>query len=81
VFAVNRDLANSVTATLRVIGRSVSEADQGWLLTGDDPQAHNDWDAPDNVAPATCDVAVEDGVAQVVMPPMSLVLASLNTTG
>ncbi|MDP6824251.1 MAG: alpha-N-arabinofuranosidase [Dehalococcoidia bacterium] len=80
VFAVNRDPDNPVTATLSVTSRSVSAVDGGWLLTGDDPKAYNDWDAPDRVAPVTCEVSVEDGVARVEMPPMSIVVAKLDTT-
>ena len=80
VFAVNRDPENPVTATLSVTGRSVLGAGGGWLLTGDDPKAHNDWDAPDRVTPATCEVFVEDGVARVEMPPMSIVVAMIDTT-
>ncbi len=79
VFAVNRDSENAITATLSVTGRSVSGAGEGWLLTGDDPKAHNDWDTPNRVTPATCEVAVEDGVARVVMPPMSIVTVTLDT--
>jgi alpha-N-arabinofuranosidase len=79
VFAVNRDSENSISATLNVTGRPVSGAEQGWLLTGDDPKAHNDWDAPDRVTPAICDVLVEDGVAHVVMPPMSIVTVTIDT--
>jgi len=79
VFAVNRDSENSITATLSITGRSLSGAGEGWLLTGDDPKAHNDWDAPDRVTPTTCEVSVEDGVARVVMPPMSIVTVTLDT--
>ncbi|HIF11692.1 MAG TPA: alpha-N-arabinofuranosidase [Dehalococcoidia bacterium] len=79
VFAVNRDSENSITTTLNVIGRTVFAAGDGWLLTGDDPKAHNDWDAPERLTPATCDVSVEDGVARVVMPPMSIVTVTLET--
>ena len=79
VFAVNRDSENSITATLSITGRSVSGAGEGWLLTGDSPKAHNDWDAPGRVTPVSCEVAVEDGVARVVMPPMSIVTVTLET--
>ena len=79
VFAVNRDSENSITATLSITGRSVSGAGEGWLLTGDSPKAHNDWDVPGRVTPVSCEVAVEDGVARVVMPPMSIVTVTLET--
>ena len=81
VFAINRDTENSVTATMRVNGRSVTGAGQGWLMTGDDPKAFNDWDTPDTVSPQKCEVTIEDGVARVVMPPMSIVVATLATAG
>ena len=79
-FAVNRDSENPVTATLSVTGRSVTSAGEGWLLTGDDPKAHNTWDEPDRVTPVICDVLVEDGVARVEMPPMSIIVVTLDTS-
>jgi alpha-L-arabinofuranosidase len=50
-------------------------------MTGDDPKAFNDWDTPDTVSPQKCEVTIEDGVARVVMPPMSIVVATLATAG
>ena len=79
VFAVNRDSDNSITVTPNITGRSVFGAGKGWLLTGDGPKAHNDWDTPHTVAPVTCEVTVEDGVAHVVMPPMSIVTVTFDT--
>ncbi|MBT3941615.1 MAG: alpha-N-arabinofuranosidase [Chloroflexi bacterium] len=80
VFAVNRDPGNSTTATVSVNGRSVTNADPGWLMTGDDPKAFNDWAAADRVVPSTCTVSVEDGVAHMELPPMSIVVATMGTS-
>ena len=54
-------------------------AGAGWLLINAGLKAYSDWDGPGWATPVLCDVSVEDGVARVVMPPMSVVTVTIET--
>ena len=49
------------------------------LLINAGLKAYSDCDGPGWATPVLCDVSVEDGVARVVMPPMSVVTVTIET--
>jgi alpha-N-arabinofuranosidase len=72
VFAVNRDRHQPMAVNLDLRGVPGQAAGEHVTLAGDDPDAVNDAQHPDRVAPRTLDeVKVDAGRTQVVLPPLS----------
>lgn len=79
VSLVNVNPHEGVTLTCDVRGIAVGTL-EAQVLTADAMTAHNTFDAPATVAPASFDGATADGnMVQIAMPPMSIV--SLTITG
>jgi alpha-L-arabinofuranosidase len=72
VFAVNRDQQEPMAVDLDLRGLPGLAAGEHTTLAGDDPDAVNDAQHPDRVAPRQLDeVKLDGGRGQVVLPPMS----------
>jgi alpha-L-arabinofuranosidase len=72
VFAVNRDQREPLPAVIDVRSLPALRVAHHTYLGDDDPSAANTQDAPDRVVPrAGDDLAVDDGLVRVVLPPLS----------
>jgi alpha-N-arabinofuranosidase len=72
VFAVNRDQREPLPAVIDVRSLPALRVAHHTYLGDDDPSAANTQDAPDRVIPrAGDDLAVDDGLVRVVLPPLS----------
>jgi alpha-L-arabinofuranosidase len=72
VFAVNRDQREPITVYLDLRGLPGIGAGEHTTLAGDDPDAVNDAEHPDRLAPRHLDeVKVDSGRGQAVLPPLS----------
>ena len=59
--------------------RAIERADACESVTGDDPKAGNDFETPDRIVAEPFDgVQVLDGVAEAVLPPLSVAAVSFT---
>jgi alpha-L-arabinofuranosidase len=73
VFLVNRSLKESLPVEVVWQGKSPKLFNEVYQLGGTDPKAANTFSNPNTVVPTTHPaVAVNDGIAQVTLPPLSL---------
>ncbi len=79
VFLTNRSLDRSATVTVQAADREITGLVDGELLTGDDPQAANRFDAPETVVSRPFDaVHVAHGRAELTLPPLSVAAVTLR---
>ena len=73
---MNRNPALPVDCRIVVPEHELSGAFSATVLTGESPDAYNDIDHPDRVAPETVQLQFEDGV--VTLPPHSLIIVEVE---
>ena len=73
---VNRHATDELTCSIDVNGKPVTGTVSADVLSGDSPDAYNDVDAPDRVAPKTISLAFENGAVK--LPPHSLTICKLG---
>ena len=79
VFAVNRSVDQVAPLRIVLSGATLASAGEAELLTGPGPKAANAFGAPPVVAPCTFDgIGLRDGTAELELPPLSFVAASLR---
>lgn len=79
LFIVNRSLADDVDVAISVGGRSIDGIPAATVLTGDDPKAHNSWEAPTAIASEPGSVTVgSEGQMLLKAPSLSLTVASVQ---
>jgi len=79
LFATNRSLEEVAEISVDLADRDITGLDSAELLTGPDAKAANSFDAPDVVCSrAFDDVVIRNGRAQIELPPLSLLAATLN---
>lgn len=79
VFATNRSLDEPASVKLVVSDRIIHRAHACEIVTGDDPKAGNDFETPDRIVAEPFDgVRVLDGVAEAVLPPLSVAAMSFT---
>jgi alpha-N-arabinofuranosidase len=72
VFLINRSLDKPTEVKIRLGDQSISTLVAAEIVTGTDPKATNTFDAPNQVVSAPHhEVAIENGVATVVLPPLA----------
>ena len=81
LFLTNRSMDESATVTVHVADRSLMSLVSAELLTGPDAKSANTFEQPDLVktVPYT-DAQIADGQATLVLPPLSVVAATLAAT-
>jgi alpha-N-arabinofuranosidase len=79
VFAINRSQDQAAPLEVEVADRSVSRLVDAELLTGPDAKTSNSFDDPDAIRPVEFkDVTERNGRAHAVLPPLSLLAATLE---
>ena len=79
VFAVNRDLEESMTIQVDLADVAIAAFVNGELLTGPSADAFNDYDAPDRVKAVEFEnVTVADGKATFELPPLAVAALTLG---
>jgi alpha-N-arabinofuranosidase len=77
VFLVNRSQSDVVPVEVVVRGMGLATFNENHQLSGRDPRAVNSWERPENVVPHRLgEVGVKDGVARMVLPPLSFTVLS-----
>ena len=76
---INRHPSERVACTVELGGAALEGAHDASLLTADSPDAYNDIDAPDRVAPEQVELMFEDGVTM--LPPHSLTIVKVTQQG
>jgi len=75
---VNRHPSEDVTCEIRIGGRPLDGACDATVLAGDSPDAYNDIEHPDRVAPVKTRLEFANG--SVDLPPHSLTVVNVSTT-
>ena len=75
VALMNRHPSESVRCTLDMGAMAIDGTYKATILTGDSPDAYNDIEHPDRVAPRESELTFEEGVVS--LPPHSLCIVEL----
>ncbi|MBN2002627.1 MAG: alpha-N-arabinofuranosidase [Anaerolineae bacterium] len=80
IFLVNRSLTETVVTDIVWQDGKAAQPEKAWQLSGSDPKEANRWDAPEQVIARSIPApVVEDGHAQISLPPLSFtVLTTRN---
>ena len=79
LFIVNRSLAEDIDVDVSVAGRCVVGSPSVTILTGDDPKAHNSWEAPSAIKPDSGNTTVQpEGKMLLKLPSLNLTVASVQ---
>ena len=77
VFATNRSLDETAKARIVLADRAIEGVAACEIVTGDDPKAGNDFDAPDRIVAEPFEgVRTTGGMAEVELPPLSVAAMS-----
>ncbi len=78
MFIVNRSQSETVTTDVLWEGAVPKDVKSAWQLAGDDPQAGNTHENPNNVVPKQLkNVKIEDGKMRLRLPPLSFTTITL----
>ena len=79
VFVVNRSIAVDVELDVSVCGLLAKAVRNAVVLTGNDPKAHNTWEEPDVIKPASGPAEVAaDGRIRTVVPSLGLTILNVQ---
>jgi alpha-N-arabinofuranosidase len=80
VFLVNRDLRETASVQINYPGGQLTSVDSAEIITGPHPKVQNTFDEPDLITSQPFQQAAinDDGIAQLEIPPLSVVAVSLS---